>query len=192
MDSHLQQAGGRSSQRPICADRPAQSTRRSEEPDTLQAYDRRDRDIGVTYPMIRGYFASSGSVRRPFLHCDLRFPNNLGAESFGVEFLVDSGADRTFLSPMHAHHMGLDLNTLEAGQDSRGLGGRSSTRVVDSEVGTQGYSIPLTLVIPDVRQPIPSLLGRDFISQFALFMEESSNRVLFFDSSEVQSLRIPA
>ena len=48
------------------------------------------------------------------------------------------------------------------------------------------YIIPLTLSIPEAQRPIPSVLGRDFIVNFALFMEERSGRVLFLDQSDVE------
>ena len=36
--------------------------------------------------------------------------------------------------------------------------------------------------------PIPSLLGRDFMSNFALFMEEGTGKVLFLDEEDLSTL----
>lgn len=38
---------------------------------------------------------------------------------------------------------------------------------------------------------IPSLLGRDILSPFALFMEERSNRVLLLEPHEADALNLP-
>ena len=135
--------------------------------------------------MIRGYFSTVGAVRRPFLYCDFEFPKFPDVGTVGVELLVDTGADRTILSPIDAESIGLDLSTLDAGRRSSGIGGETSTRVVESRLTTQNYSTPLVLHIPEVRQPIPSLLGRDFMSSFALFMEESTGKVLFFEQGDL-------
>ena len=72
-----------------------------------------------------------------------------------------------------------------------GISGETSTLVIESDLTVQGYSRPLTLHIPEVRQPVPSLLGRDFMSNLALFIEERTGRVLFFETGELASLGIP-
>ena len=138
--------------------------------------------------MIRGYFSTAGAIRRPFLYCDFEFPGIPHLGVVGVELLVDTGADRTILSPIDAENIGLNTSNLDMGRRSSGIGGSTLTRIVKSRATIQGYSMPLTLHIPEVRQPIPSLLGRDFMSSFALFMEERSGRVMFFDQEELDSL----
>ena len=138
--------------------------------------------------MIRGYFSTVGATRRPFLYCALEFPNHPDIGTVGVELLIDTGADRTILSPIDAESMGLDTSTLDMGRRSIGIGGETSTRAVQSKLTIQGYSTPITLHIPEVRQPIPSLLGRDFMSNFAFFMEERTRRVLFLDEEDLNTL----
>ena len=142
--------------------------------------------------MIRGYFSTIGTVRRPFLYCELELQDGSDARVVGIEFLVDTGADRTLLSPIDAENIGLDISKLKIGRRSIGVGGEMSTRVLESKLTTQGYSTLLTLHVPEVRLPIPSLLGRDFIANFGLFIEERTGRVLFFDQEEIDGLEIPA
>lgn len=48
--------------------------------------------------MIRGYL-TTGTTRRPFVSARLQFPK-LGNQLHPVELLVDTGADRTLLSPL--------------------------------------------------------------------------------------------
>ena len=142
--------------------------------------------------MIRGYFSTSGSVSRPYVYCDLDFPSQSEIGTVGVDLLLDTGADRTILSPLDAERIGLDLSKLDVGRPSRGVGGRVSTRLVESRLSVQGYTTVMKLYIPETRQPIPSLLGRDFISDFALFIEDRTDRVLLLDQSAVASLGLTA
>ena len=129
--------------------------------------------------MIRGYFSTIGTIRRPFLYCDFEPLGGSDVGTVGIEFLVDTGADRTLLSPVDAENIGLDVSKLKVGRRSIGVGGEMSPRVLESRLTTQGYSTLLTLHIPEARLPIPSLLGRDFIANFGLFIEERTGRVLF-------------
>ena len=101
---------------------------------------------------------------------------------------MDTGADRTILSPIDAKNMGLDVPALDVGLRSRGIGGEVSTRVVESTLTVQGYSTSITMHVPEVRQPIPSLAGRDFMASFALFMEERTERVLFLDEEDLNAM----
>ena len=100
--------------------------------------------------MIRGYVSTVGAIRRPFLCCDLEFPDHPNVGMVGVELLVDTGADRTILSPIDAASTGLDASTLDLGLRSRGIGGEISTRAVESELAIQSYSTSITLHIPEV------------------------------------------
>lgn len=138
--------------------------------------------------MIHGYFSTVGAIRRPFLYCSLEFPKYPTVGASGVELLVDTGADRTILSRIDAESMGLDVSTLGAGRRSRGIGGEVSTRVVESILTIQGHTTSITMHVPEVRQPIPSLVGRDFMVKFGLFMEERTGRVLFLDEDDLNTM----
>ena len=136
--------------------------------------------------MIRGYFRFVGGRNRPFLDCDFAFSGVPNAGASNVRLLVDTGADSTFLAPRDAIRTGIDFSTLDRGPTSRGVGGETPTLLVESEILVQGYTIPLTLSIPEAQRPIPSVLGRDFIANFALFVEERTGRVLFLDETDVE------
>jgi len=140
--------------------------------------------------MIRGYF-TTGATRRPFVSARLEFPS-LGNQRQPVELLVDTGADRTILSPLDAIRLGIDLATLERGLPSTGVGGQADSRTIEAILTIDSFSMPLTLTIVVTSRPIPSLLGRDVISRFALFMEERTNRVLLLEPPEADALNLPA
>ena len=145
--------------------------------------------------MIRGYFSTQGTRRRPFIDAILQFPT-LNGRSLDVKLLVDTGADRTILSPLDArrlaHRFALDLTTLPQGVPSTGVGGRSDTRTLETMLILDTFSLPILLTIldppPGPLPRIPSLLGRDVLSHFALFLEERTNRVVLLKAHEADAL----
>ena len=145
--------------------------------------------------MIRGYFATQGTRRRPFIDAILQFPT-LNSRSLDVKLLVDTGADRTLLSPRDARRLtrsfALDLTMLLTGMPSTGVGGQSNTRTLETVCLLDTFSLPTLLTIldppPGPMPSIPSLLGRDILSHFALFLEERTNRVLLLEAHEADAL----
>jgi hypothetical protein len=55
-------------------------------------------------------------------------------------------------------------------------------------------SLSLTILEPpsDPLPTIPSLLGRDILSRFALFMEERTDRLFLLEPDEADALRLPS
>ena len=145
--------------------------------------------------MIRGYFSTQGTRRRPFIDAIRQFPT-LNSRSLDVKLLVDTGADRTLLSPRDARRLtrsfALDLTTLPTGMSSTGVGGQSNTRTLETVCILDTFSLPTLLTIldppPGPMPSIPSLLGRDILSHFALFLEERTNRVLLLEAHEADAL----
>lgn len=140
--------------------------------------------------MICGYFSTVGTIRRPFLYCEFEFPHNPEVGTATVELLVDTGADRTILSPVDAASIGIDTSRLDLGRRSSGIGGVTPTRVLESRIIVQDFATSLRLHIPEARLPIPSLLGGDFMSNFALFMEERTGRVMFLDQEDLNAYQL--
>lgn len=145
--------------------------------------------------MIRGYFSTETRRRRPFV--DAVFQFSPGNEEFEVPLLRDTGADRTILAPIDALRLalelGIDFAEFEQGQPSTGVGGQASTRTVQVQVRIDTFitSLQLTILEPPLSgriSPIPSLLGRDIISQFGLFIDERTSRVLLLNPEEVDTL----
>jgi predicted aspartyl protease len=149
--------------------------------------------------MIRGYFSLERGRQRPFIDAVFQFPI-LNNQSIQVPLLVDTGADRTVLSPTDAirltRRFGVNLDDLPQGVPSTGVGGQASTRAVRAMLNIDSFSMPLTLTIlepiPTRLLPIPSLLGRDVLSRFALFMEERTSRVLLLEPHEANALNLPS
>ena len=141
--------------------------------------------------MILGYFQNDDSILRPYVDLTLRFPV-ADDRPLRISFLVDTGADRTLLSPLEGarlrQRLEIDLLSLPFGAPIGGIGGQTETRAIDTnmEIGEQSISTTLSLVEPPPGSfpTMPSLLGRDILYRLALFMERKTDRLLLLDESE--------
>lgn len=149
--------------------------------------------------MIYGYFRTQSNIQRPYVDLILQFPV-ADDRQLEVSFLVDTGADRTLLSPSEGvrlrQQLGIDILSLPFGPPIGGVGGETQTRMIDAtlDIGEQSISTTLSLVEPPPGQfpTMPSLLGRDIIYQLALFMEHKTDRLLLLDESETEHISFSA
>jgi hypothetical protein len=143
--------------------------------------------------MIRGYFSPVAEGHRPVIDLRVGFPL-AGDGMLNVQFLIDTGANRTVLGSAEASQLeselGVDLAGLPQGPDIGGVGGSLFTQEVDAELVLGDERIPLNiLVAPPYPTPvIPSLLGRDVLAGFALFLEERTERVFLLTHDEAAGL----
>lgn len=140
--------------------------------------------------MTEGYFRLEGVSRRPYIDVDVSFPD-VGSPPLRIAFEVDTGADRTVLSPWDGQRLydrfGLDIRTLPQGNPIGGIGGIVQTRTVRATLVIGSYSTTLRLPIVDLPagpNDATSLLGRDIIYDFALFMEHSADRLHLLRTGE--------
>ncbi len=133
--------------------------------------------------MIRGYFRSAGPANpSPYVDGAVSIPS-VGVIGMRVRFLIDTGSDRTLIGDIDADRMvryyNIDAGNLEEGVQSQGIGGIVSTREVQVTLQLEDFSTSLTIdilePIPGQQPSVPSLLGRDILSHFALFVEERTN-----------------
>ena len=115
-----------------------------------------------------------------------------------VRFLIDTGSDRTLIGDIDSDRMvryyNVNAGNLEEGIPSQGIGGIVSTREAQATLQLEDFSTSLKIDIleptPGQQPSVPSLLGRDILSHFALFMEERTNRVLLLEPAEADSLQV--
>ena len=142
--------------------------------------------------MATGYFVAEGAFRRPYINVVVTFLD-AGNQSIEIEFVVDTGADHTLLSPSDADRLhselGLDIRTMPRGNSIGGVGGYTETRMVRATlvIGSYETTMPIHVVdMPPGPYDMPSLIGRDIIYDFALFMEHSADRLfLLRDAAEL-------
>lgn len=146
--------------------------------------------------MIRGRFEGLPGRRRPFVTAHLSISSqNISGD---VSFLVDTGADSIVLAPTDALFLGIDTRLLPQGAPSIGVGGVTPTVNAKALItlNDQAFDILLRILAPRSRQQralrtIPSLLGRDILSHFALLVQERTNRVLLLEPKEADLLDLP-
>ncbi len=146
--------------------------------------------------MIRGRMLGLSGRRRPYVSGEIAIPF-LSVEG-NVDLLVDTGADTTLLAPNDAQALGIDVSRLQQGTRTRGVGGDTPTASVQAMpiLDNSTFSLTLRILAPRDRSQqqalssIPSLLGRDILSQFALFFEERTNKVLLLDPQEADALNL--
>jgi hypothetical protein len=89
----------------------------------------------------------------------------------------------------------VDLASLPLGEPLFGIGGKAENRVTEAviEMGTLSTTFTLSILEPSPPLlPIPSVLGRDVLSTFALFMEERTRRVFLLEPQEADALNLPS
>ena len=147
--------------------------------------------------MITGYFQLRDDIPnpRPYLTGSIDVPA-IGVIGMRVDFLIDTGADRSIIGSSDASRMvdefGVDLTNLQDGPRGRGVGGTVATKTAEVALRFDDFSKNMRIEIleppPDARFAIPSLLGRDVLSQFALFVEERTGKVLLLEPAESDAL----
>ncbi len=146
--------------------------------------------------MIRGYFGGVPGRRRPFVVAHLTIPTLALVGT--VHFLVDTGADSTVLAPRDATALRIDVSRLPAGPLSIGVGGRTPTASAAASLtlDARTFTTTLRILAPTRREQhralgtIPSLLGRDILRHFALFLEERTERLILLSPDEADQLSL--
>ena len=140
--------------------------------------------------MATGFFVAEGAFRRPYINAVVTFLD-ADNQSIEIEFVVDTGADHTLLSPSDADRLhselGFDIRTMPRGNPIGGVGGYTETRTVRATlvIGDYETTMPLHVVdMPPGPNDMPSLIGRDIIYDFALFMEHSADRLYLLRTAE--------
>ena len=106
-----------------------------------------------------------GELDRPYLRCRLILPRL--SVSARIAFLVDTGADSTYLHPHDGLDAGVPFDLLQGRSTTRGIGGTASyfpepaalLFIDDAARQSYGYRIDINVAKPDdVSDRIPSLL----------------------------------
>lgn len=95
-----------------------------------------------------------------------------------------------------ASRLGVDFEDFEPGLPSTGVGGRAETRIVPTilTLDDSEFAVNLVVPVPDPGRPsspIPSILGRDVLLRYAIFIEERTERIRLLTAEEVERLHLP-
>ena len=139
--------------------------------------------MGATGRMIAGELQG---LARPYVRCRLALPR-LGIAS-EIDFLVDTGADATYLHPSEGSEIGIPFDLLQDHVTSSGIGGRAiyfpepAVLLFADHADRQryGYRINVNIAKPaDVNGRLPSLLGRDVIRRWQMNYDPTNDTLEF-------------
>ena len=126
---------------------------------------------------IEGWFDSRG---RPLFEAELLLPGQ--GIRVTMEFLADTGSDRTLLMPSAAAKLPLDLEQLGASTGRiAGVGGSVRVARIPARIvfyGSNAYLYDLDVGIVATggqRSPVDALLGRDILARWYLHCERRTN-----------------
>ena len=129
--------------------------------------------------MIVGRFDDTG---RPQVECRVII-RRLGVDE-RMAFLLDTGADNTYLHLEDAEALGVPFEQLVRRTDARGVGGRSSYfrelafLVFDDNAQRRIYTVELRIAGPDESNlTLPSLLGRNVINHWYVQYDPTNFRL---------------
>ena len=145
--------------------------------------------------MITGYFDPDTDHPRPLI--DLNIQTLAGV--LRVSFRIDTGADRTLLSPEVGvrliEELGVDLLSLPLGPMIGGIGGEIATRRIQAAIFIGGYiwqgEILLAEPPPGRFIEMPSILGWDVMRYLTLFMDYATRRVLLLEPGDAATVSFP-
>ncbi len=144
--------------------------------------------------MIRGFFRHEGAKPRPFVVATFNFGQ--GTVNYATDLLIDTGADRTLLAPRDTTRLrldyGIDLTRSPRGAPSTGVGGSIGTFAVETTLILGAIALPITLAVidpPPRLLAIPSILGRDVLSRFALYLDQPAGLVRRLEPHETAPVR---
>ncbi len=135
---------------------------------------------------------------RPLLEGTLSVPRF--RLSLKIPFLVDTGSDRTILSPRDGESMGLDYGALDATPfPSVGIGGVEEGFVEQATLMFEGtdnttfmYFIPLHILKPNAHlEELPSLLGRGVLRNWHMRYSPPTKTLTFQVASADRTIRSP-
>ena len=125
-------------------------------------------------------------LARPYVHCQLTL-YRLGIAG-EVHFLVDTGADATYLHPSDGLEITLPFDLLQDPVTSSGIGGRATyfpepailTFTDHAARQYHNYHININVAKPaDVSGRLPSLLGRDVIRRWQMNFDPTNDTLEF-------------
>jgi len=117
-----------------------------------------------------------------------------------VSFLIDTGTPKTILSERDAQKLGVNFNRLEKTSSAMlGIGGfaetyhlKEVTLVFLSEKGKHEEYLREMLLVrepelsEEIKNQIPSILGRDLLSKFTLLLNPHKDLVLITDQDPLK------
>lgn len=137
--------------------------------------------------IFRGRYKNDGDIFRPYIIANILTPKG---NWITVDFLIDTGADETFLDYNLIKRLQLKTEGIDVKDDVGGIGGSgipyfqidSSLKLVSTS-GTKIFKGKINVFLDAHASEVP-LLGRDVLDNFIVIFDKKRNSVLFLDEDE--------
>lgn len=134
--------------------------------------------------IFQGRYKDESGVLRPYIKADVLSPANEWVE---VNFLVDTGADETFLDFSFIKEFNIDTKGIDVKDDVGGVGGAGvpyfqidSALKLISPGGTKVFKGKINVFLDPHSSEVP-LLGRDVLDNFVSIFDRRQNSILLLD-----------
>lgn len=137
--------------------------------------------------IFRGRYENDAGTPRPYISADILSPQS---DWVTIDFLVDTGADETFLDFSLIKRLKLETDGIDVKDDVGGVGGSGvpyfqidSTLKLFSPEGTKIFKGNINIFLDPHSSEVP-LLGRDVLDNFVVIFDRRQKSVLLLDEEE--------
>lgn len=137
--------------------------------------------------IFQGRYESDAGIVRPYISCEILTPKE---DWITIDFLIDTGADETFLDFNSIKRLQLKTDGIDVKSDVGGIGGSDipyfqidSALKLISTSGTKIFKGKLNVFLDPHSSEIP-LLGRDVLDNFNVIFDKNQNIVFLLDENE--------
>lgn len=142
--------------------------------------------------IFQGRYENESGIFRPYITADVLSPAN---EWVAIDFLVDTGADETFLDVSFIREFDIDTKGIDVRDDVGGVGGSgvpyfqidSGLKLI-SPNGTKVFKGKINIFLDPHSSEVP-LLGRDVLDNFVAIFDRKQNSISLLDEDEPRRRR---
>lgn len=143
--------------------------------------------------IFQGRYENEAGIFRPYISADVLSPANEWVE---VDFLVDTGADETFLDFRFIREFDIDTKGIDVRDDIGGVGGSGvpyfqidSALKLISPCDAKVFKGKINVFLDPHSSEVP-LLGRDVLDNFVVIFDRETNSILLLDEEEQYNIGV--
>lgn len=143
--------------------------------------------------IIKGNYIKVNSIYRPYIKA--LFKSKGSNNFFSIWFLLDTGADRTFLPYHTIKLLKIDLSSVRVKDDISGIGGSAPYFDYEIEIlfmGNEGVKVfggEIGIFIDPHSSDVP-ILGRDILDNFVLIFDSEKKIIFLLDNRSRYEVRV--
>ena len=139
--------------------------------------------------IVEGKYVEIGGVYRPFLNVLIKY----GSFAEYYPFLLDTGADKTFLPFEFIKILSLDTSEIDVKEDISGIGGTTPyfLHKLDIIIGKEEFICfkgEVGIFLDPHSAPFP-ILGRDILDNFKLIFDREKDKIYLLDERHTYEIK---